>query len=256
MRLGIRLRKLWRLRVGVLVCLLFATFVAVWSAEKISFFPPKLEPRAIQMGSATTHVILDRPRSTIIDLRSETGDFEQLTTRALLLGNVIANGVVRDSIAHAAGTTPDRLLIAAPLTPKQPQAVVDSKAQKHASDILKSNDEYRLTIFANPTVPVLDIYAEAPDARKAEQLANGAVDGLQRYLGSLAARESTPPEAQIRLVQLGRAHGTVVNPSANTQVMFVAFLLTFGLSCATLIYIDRVRKGWSLAKQAEQPATA
>jgi hypothetical protein len=208
------------------------------------------------MGSASTHVILDRPRSTILDLRSQTGDFEQLTNRALLLGNVIANGQVRDAIAQAANVPADRLLIAAPLTAKNPQAVVDSKAQKKAGDILKSNDEYRLTIFANPTVPVLDIYAQAPHADGAAKLANGAVDGLQSYLQTLAQKEGTPPDAQISLIQLGRAKGSVVNPSAHSQVALLAFVLTFGLSCASMIYIDRVRKGWKLEAAGEQPAGA
>jgi hypothetical protein len=242
------------MRVGVAVSLVLAGIAATWSAEKISLFPPKLTPRSLEMGSAATHVILDRQRSTILDMRAQTGDFESLANRALLLGNVIANGPVRDAVAKAAKVPPDRLLIAAPLTPKQPQAVVDPKTQKKASDIAGSNDSYRLTIFANPTVPVLDIYAQAPDAASAALLANATVDSLQSYLRSLARSEGTPPAAQIRLVQLGRARGSVVNPRAHTQVALLMFLVTFGLSCASFIYLDRVRKGWKLAAMSEQPA--
>ena len=50
----------------------------------------------------------------------------------------------------------------------------------HTTDILKRPNEYRLSIQANPTVPVLDIYAEAPDDAAAKKLASGAVSGLQR----------------------------------------------------------------------------
>jgi hypothetical protein len=251
-----RLRKLWNLRVGVIISLFVALVVAVWSSEKISLFPPKLTPRALEMGSATTHVFLDRPRSTLLDLRSDIYDFQQLTNRTLLLGNVIANGPVRDTVALAAGISPDQLEIAAPLTQQQPQAVVDPKSKKSTKDILKSNDEYRITLVANPTVPVLDIYAQAPDARQAAILANSTVDGLQRYLAQVATSEKTPLQSQIRLVQLGRARGEVVNPSAHWQVSLLAFVLAFGLCCGTVIYVDRVRKGWKLAALAEQPASA
>jgi hypothetical protein len=256
MRLGIRLRKLWRLRVGVGVSLLVALVAGAWSAEKISLFPPHLTPRKLEMGSATTHIVVDRPRSMLIDLKSDTYDFEQLSNRAILLGNVIANGAVHDMVAKSVNVPPDQLLISAPRTSKQPQAVADPKTQKHTSDILKSNDEYRLTIVANPTVPVLDIYAQAPDANAAARLANAAYDGLQSYLHTVARQESTPADSQIRLIQLGRAQGSVVNPSAHWQVAVLAFLVTFGFSCATVIYVDRVRKGWKLAAISEGVARA
>jgi hypothetical protein len=256
MRLGMRLRKLWNLRAGVLVSLAIALLTAIWSSEKISLFPPKLTPRALEMGSATTHVFLDRQRSTLLDLRSDIYDFEQLTNRTILLGNVVANGPVRDTVAKAAGVPPDQLEIAAPLTQQQPQAVVDPKSKKSTSDLLKSNDEYRITLVANPTVPVLDIFAQAPDARQAAILANATADGLHAYLRQVAQSEHTPVRSQIRLVQLGRAHGEVVNPSAHWQASLLAFVLTFGLCCGTVIYVDRVRKGWKLAALAEKPTTA
>ena len=51
------------------------------------------------------------------------------------------------------------LRVDAPLTAKQPRARVEAGNEKKASDILRSNDQYRLNIQANPTVPMLDIYA-------------------------------------------------------------------------------------------------
>jgi hypothetical protein len=254
MGLGIRLRKLWKLRIGVITSLALALLAAAWTTEQISLFPPGLTPKKLDLATAATHVVVDRQRSAILDLRTDTSDFESLTNRAVLLGNVIANGEVRANIARSAHVPLDKLVIAAPLTPKQPAAQVDPANRKKPSDIFKGLDEYRITILADPTVPFLDIFTQAESVKTAQDLANAAVTSLQTYLGSLARSEGTPQDAQIRLMQLGRAHGSIVNKGAHYQTALVVFILTFAFSCATVIYIDRVRKGWKQAALAERDA--
>ena len=51
------------------------------------------------------------------------------------------------------------------------------------SDILRLNDQYRLVVQSNPTVPFLEVYAQAPDVRSATALADAAVDSVKSYLG-------------------------------------------------------------------------
>jgi hypothetical protein len=256
MGFGVRLWRLWRLRTGVAASLVLALFAAVWSLQEVSLVPPGLKPRSLEMATASTHVVVDTPRSTILDLRQNTYGLEALTNRAVLLGNVMANGPARESIATRAGVSADALEISAPLTPDQPQARADSGNQRHTSDILASNDQYRLSIQANPTVPVLDIYSQAPTAEQAERLANAAVDGLRTYLQDLAATKQTPEGKQIQLVQLGRARGAVVNEGVRWQVALLAFFLTFGVACATVTFLARVKRGWRLAAVSERTASA
>lgn len=256
MGFGVRLRQLWAIKVGVAVCLTLALIAAVWSLEEISLFPPKLTPRSLEMATASTHVVVDTPHSTMLDLRQDTYELEGLTKRAVLLGNVIANGHVQESIAREAGIPARLLSVEAPLTAKQPRARVEAGHGKTASDILRSTDQYRLNIQANPTAPVLDIYAQTPTAESAEALANAAVDSLRAYLADLAQAESTPETQQIRLVQLGTAHGEVINNGVRWQVALVAFVLTFGLACATLIFLSRVSRGWRLASLSERPVSS
>ena len=100
---------------------------------------------------------------------------------------------------------------------------------RHASDILKLNDQYRLNIQANATVPMLYIYAQTPTATD-EALANGAVDAMRGYLADLARSTETPDTKQIHLLQLGRARGEVINAGIDWQAAVLAFLLTFGTS--------------------------
>ena len=210
----------------------FAVVVAIWSVADVSFFPPRIESRSLEMATAATHVVVDKPRSTILDLREDTYSLEALSQRAVLLGNVAANGDVRDAIARHANVPSDQLQIEPPLTPDQPRAVVASTDRKHATDLLASTDQYRLTIQANPTVPMLDIYAQAPNSQSAALLANTAVKQLRTYLTELAATERTPKLDQVRLRQLRARRG----PSDQRE-----YRHTGGPACLRDRVRDRVR---------------
>ena len=256
MGFGKRLSELWRLKAGVAVCLILALTAAVWSLENISLFPPKLTARSLEMATASTHVVIDTPHSTLLDLRQDTYELEALTKRTVLLGNVIANGPVKESTARRAGIPVEVLQVETPLTSQQPRPRIEGGKGKKASDILRSTDQYRLNIQANPTAPVLDIYAQTPTVESAEALANAAVDGLRAYLARLAQVQSTPETQQIRLVQLGTARGAVINEGVHWQVALVAFILAFALACATLVFLSRVFRGWRLASLADGPLSS
>lgn len=256
MGLGRRIRKLWHLKLGVVISLALAVFASIWSIQKISLLPPKLSPRSLEMATATAHVIVDTPDSMMIDLRQDTYDITALTNRAVVLGNIIASTSVEGKIAQEAKVPIQLLRIQAPLTPHQASPPVNSQTARHVSDILKSMDQYRIEIDANPTVPMLDLYAQTPTARSAAALANAAVDQLKAYLSSLASTQKTPAKDQIRLVQLGRATGTVINQGVKLQVAVLAFILTFLACCATVIVVDRVRSGWRHQAMAERAAGA
>jgi hypothetical protein len=252
--LGKRLRSLWHLKAGVVVSLLVSLVAAVWSIEEISLSPPGLESRSFEMATASTHVIVDTPTSTLVDLRQDAYSVEGLKNRAVLLGNVIASSGVQAKIAERARVPVELLRVQAPLTRAQAAPPVDSENTRTTSDILKTTEQYRIDIKANVTVPMLDIYAQAPDAETAEALANGAVDELNLYLEDLAASQKTPRQDQIRPVQLGRATGVVINGGVRWQVAILVFALTLAASCATVIFISRVRAGWRQAALAERPA--
>lgn len=231
----------------MVVSLLVASIVALWSVQKISLFPPGLEPRSLEMATASTHVVVDTPTSALVDLRQDTYNLEGLRNRAVLLGNVVASSRVRERIAGRLDLPVESLRVQAPLTREQSAPPTDSENARHTSDILKSTDQYRLDIQANVSVPMLDIYAQSPTAESASVLVNAAVDELRTYLAQLAAKESTPKRAQIQLIQLGRGHGVVINESVRWQIALLAFVLTFGASAATVIFLARVRRGWRVA---------
>ena len=75
-------------------------------------------------------------------------------------------------------------------------------------------------------------------------LANAAVEALRTYLNELAVAEGTDAEDQVQLIQLGRAHGAVINGGVNWQVALLVFMVAFSICAATVIFVDRVRAGW------------
>jgi len=255
MKVGAHLRELWHVRGWMAACAAFALAMSVWSVAHVSLVPPGLSPRALKMATATTQVVVDTPKSTLIDLRQDTYSLDGLTNRALLLGNVMASPEVRADIARRAHVPFDALQVVPPLTGKQPRVLAEAGNQKHTTDILKLNGEYRLQIRANPTVPFLQVYAQTPDARSAAALANAAVGGMESYLGVLARSNQTPAANQIRLTQLGKAQGAVINEGIGRRVAALAFLVTFAVSCAAVIWARRVRSGWRVAALAEQIGT-
>lgn len=249
------LQQLWSLKRAVAVCAVAAALVAALSVYRITLSPPGLEHRTTQIAAATTRVLVDEPRSTVVDLRADTYDLESMTNRALLIGNVMASAPVRPFIARRAGVPQDRIEVSSPLTPAFPRPLAESGNDRQTSDIVKSLDEYRLTIEANPTVPMIDVSAEAPSERAASSLANAAVDGMRDYLRSVAVVQKTPAANQVTLQQLGRARGQEINGGAGLQLGLLVFGLTFALLCTALLAVSRARGTRRGQRDADRPET-
>ncbi len=239
------MRELWGQKIGLTLAAFAATLAAMMVLFHVSFFPPGIHGKSLDLASASTEVVVDTPRSSIVDLRSDTYSYLAETNRALLLGNVMASRPVRNYIAINAGLPPGRIRIEAPVTPEQPRVVAAPSEQPKTSDLFRSPDEYRISVEANPTVPILDIYSEAPTASSAERLANAAVQGLGDYLRGRAQSESTPLRDKVKLSQLGHARGEVINEGANLQLAAAVFFVVLFVACTLVIYISRVRRGWS-----------
>ena len=253
MGIGIRIRQLWHHKLWVGIGLIVAIAAAILSCYRVTFAPLGLAPRALDMATATTHVLVDTPDSVMVDLRRNTYSLQDLTNRAVVLGNVMTSSAVEAGIARRAHIPLARLRIEAPLTPEEAALPVTAQNQRKVTDILRSNDQYRLNLQVDPVVPMLDIYAQTPSARTASALANGAVAELSAYLSSVAHSENTPTKDRLRLRQIGRARGVVINHGVQYQVAVLAFVLTILAWCATVLFVARVRRGWHVAVAAESP---
>lgn len=240
------MRQVWRLKLGMGLSLLLALLAAIWSVSR-----PGLE-----MATAHTEVLIDTPQSIMTNLRENSYSIDGLVNRAVVLGNVIASTPVEARIAQRANVPAALLRIQGPITVHVASLPLTAQNTRSITDIAKSNEQYRIQIDANPTVPMLDIYAQTPTSQSAAALANAAVDELKAYLADLARSQATPASDQVRIEQMGRATGVVINPGVRYQLALVVFILTFLLACATTVVISRVRAGWRLEGMSERTASA
>lgn len=233
----------------MVLSLVLALVAAAWASSR----------SGLEMAAAHTAVLVDTPSSIMTDLRENAYSIEGLVNRAVVLGNVIASPPMEARIAQRANVPAALLQIQGPVTVQVSSLPVNTQNPQSTTAILKSNEQFRLAITANPTVPILDIYAQTPTPQSAAALANAAVDEVQAYLAGLVRSQGTPANDQIRLEQLGRATGTVVNPGVQYQVALLVFIFTFLLACGTTIVISRIRKGWrleALSERTTRPLTA
>src|SRR5207248_1239307 len=127
------------------------------------------------------------------------------------------------------------------------------------TDLVRSNNQYRVSVKANPTVPIIDVYSEASNAATAKSLANATVDGLRDYLTGLDRAHGVPATHEPRLEQLGRAQGAgVTGGGVNVEVAVLVFVFVFALSSAVSLGVARALRGWRVADEmrkltAERP---
>jgi hypothetical protein len=247
--LGVHLRELWQHPKGLVLVLVFSLAMAGWSLYSVS--PWGFKPRSYEIGTASARILVDTPKSTAVDANADPNALAALTSRANLLGSIIASPPVREIIARRAGIDPSQIEAVSPVTPDLPRALPEPGQEPKTSDILKSTDEYRLHVQVQPTAPIIDVYAQAPSAEAASRLADASVLGLRDYLSTVAAQQQIGAPDQVKLLRLGGSPGTVINQGANIELALLTLVLMLAVSSAALLIFSRVQKGWKQSSPAK-----
>jgi hypothetical protein len=233
---------------------LIAAFLAFWSANAISLAPPGFHARHMQIGAAATHVMVDAPTSLVVDQNPQNTNLAILVSRATLYGELITSPSVRDLIGRRIGVSPDRIAAVSRLTSEVQREMREPDSEQRANQILISKRPYRLEIQADPGAPLLHIYAQAPSALAAQQLADAAVGGLKDYLKARTQQTGADPDTQVVVEQLGRARGGVVNGKTVPEIVLLTFLVAFGISLGVLLGGASILRGWAAAGRSEPAA--
>lgn len=248
MKLGMVLYQLWHRRLVLVLSLLIAVFAAVDSAYKVGL--GTVTPRSIGMSTASTQILVDNPNTIVLDLNQGSYQLQQMSQSATLLGNIIVSPTVLQDVAKRVGIPMGLIQTSAPATTQFPQAITSPSARK-TTDLLSSNDQYRINVQANPTVPILDIYTEAHSPTVAKGLANAAVVGLRDYLATFGAK--VPEGQRVRIEQLGPAQGGAVTGGLRVEVMALVFGFAFVIAAAVGLFLVRAKEGWR-ASDDEAPS--
>ena len=233
------------LAAGLATCLVIATACAVWSVMSIGLLPPKLKPRAMQVSTAATHVLLDTQRSWILDELAGSSDFMALSVHGELHANLATSRPVLEIIARRANVPIDALSARTRVTGNVPDNFLEPDSEQRAQQLLGSDRPYRLELQADQARPIVNVYAQAPSTRQAIRLADATVDGLREYVRH---RVRSTPRAdrrkQPRVEQVGGTRGGIVNATAAPQIAVITFLVAFGITALLLLAAARVRRTW------------
>jgi len=212
-----------------------------------------LQPRQIQIAAAATHVLVDSPDSWILDQRARTPDFESLSKRAHVFGNLIASVPVRERIARRIGVPVDDIAAVSRLTAGLPATMREPDSEQRVNQIVLSKKRYRIETQSDPARPILHIYTQAPTAPEAERLADFAVVALREQLHDLAVREDVARSRRPIVEELGPARGEVINGGTTIQISGLTFLVVFSITCGLLLLSIRVRMGWAASAREPSP---
>ncbi|MGZ4238067.1 MAG: hypothetical protein ACXVWT_18520 [Solirubrobacteraceae bacterium] len=246
MKLGMVLYKLWHTRAVLIPSVVIAVLTAVLSSFKLG--PGGIQPRALGMSTAQTQVLVDNPSSIVLDLKQGSYQLQQMAQSATLLGNVLVSIPVQQDIARRAGIPVSSLMTTAPATPQSPSALT-TPSQRKTTDIMASNNQYRINVQANPTVPMLTVYTEASSVTMAKALANAAVASLRAYVDMVD--EGIPAGQRVNVYQLGRAEGGPVTGGLRLETLALVFFFVLAVTSAVGLATLRVREGWKLYRDPE-----
>ena len=92
------LRELWRRKRLLVPAVLLAALVAISSSYKL----PSLEKRGLQLGAASSQILIDSPASTLVG-GADANQLSTLATRARVYAQYLSSLEARDDISRASG---------------------------------------------------------------------------------------------------------------------------------------------------------
>lgn len=220
-----------------------AVFAAILTAYQVSLSPPGLHNRTLQVSAASSQILVDSPKSTLVSGGS-TETFNALATRAKIYGQYLSSLEARRQIAKKAGVPPQTISTQGPFSPEAGATAYENQPSgERASELLKEGAVYRLVFSAQEGVPILSVSSQAPTTERAIALANASFHVLQDYVASLEA-EDKPVSDGVTLRELGTPQGGTLGSSNGKILMALAFLAVFGLGCAAILLVPGFARRW------------
>lgn len=241
------LRRHWLLMLpGVVLALLAALSVLY----RLSLLPPGMATRDQSSGVATARVLLAASEQPTFDLDSRVAS--TVTDRASLVADLAASDAATAQAARRAGVDRAQLVILGPAAGGAPIPVpIATKAAAAAS----SGGTYRVTVSSDPSVPIIEVHAAAPDAATATRLAVAVRGELEDIV-----HERTGARPVVTIERLGPVTARTMLSAPRKVVALVAFTMVLTLwvfSAVVLVgFVRRGRAPQGAAPGRRHPASA
>jgi hypothetical protein len=204
--------------------------IALLAGMFVSYKLPSLESRKYEVGIATARILVDTPASQVVDVAPKGSD--SLGVRATLIANLMVDGVVKSAISKRAGIPEKDIFgVADAAEASSPSAAKpDPRGYSLATKVLVT--------ATGDSLPIIEVSTQAPDARRAEKLANASIEGLRDYLGTKAVADQIPDAQRLRVSGLGvpQAQQQVRGPRLVFSIAAAFFV--FILGCAAILTIS------------------
>jgi hypothetical protein len=243
MELALAIRRLLRHKVLLAIGIAIAVAAAVLA----------LKPKTLHHSTATTQVLVDAPSSALADIQQSVVPLQTLATT---LANFAPSPAVLDLIGQRAGLQGNQLYAEGPVEQNVPRTIQEPTALERNLQIAGETMPYRLEFNADPNIPEIGIYAQAPTTAQAIKLANAAVAGLTDYLTNLQNTGKIRTSRRVVLRQLGQAAGSVDSPSASKTIAIMAFVAVLILWCVLVLVGERFIAAWRASSSALPPKRA
>jgi capsular polysaccharide biosynthesis protein len=237
------LRELWHRRTYVALVALLALLVGAAVAFKL----PTLKSRTYTVGVADARVLVDTPRSQVLEVAPNGSD--TLAMRANLIANLMAEGVVKDAIAKRAGLKPDQLEgVAQTTTAGGTGDATTPKSFEVEQRVLTTRV---IMTLEGDQLPIIDIETQAPTTAEAAKLANASVAGLRDFINSKAASEQVPEAKRLKFTPLGPAQAGELRRGPGVPIAILATLFVFFGGCAVMLVVLALARGWRAVEEEE-----
>jgi hypothetical protein len=230
-----------RLTAFAAISTLVATIATANSLASFSLAPPGIQMRHLQDAGAVTHAAIQLPEGR--RPASLTG-FESQAKRLNLIANLMTSPPVLKQVGRLADVDPSRIAATTQVTEDVSRSFIEPDAERRANEIRVAHYPYKLEIQARTSLPVLDVYTQAPSVAAAEKLANTSIGGTNRYLRELARDDGFAGPAPVTLTQLGTAQGETLEPTARPLIALLTFLVAFAVCFGLLFGLAQIRQGW------------
>jgi hypothetical protein len=236
----------------LVVSVLVGIAVALSTLYTISVLPPGLHSRSVTIGVAATHLVIDAPQGLVPATGATSLEYSTYTDEATMLANVLATDPVRTMVARAMRVNADVVTARARITGVDIGAYTDQVAEQRANEILVQNRPYKLETQADPNLPEIAIYGQAPSASAAARIVDAAVTALQHYISANPSVTGLGRRQQPMIKQLGVTRGAVVNTQEALAMVLIAFLVGFGVALSVLVGFLRMRRAFIAAGRTKE----
>lgn len=247
------LKILWRRRRLVALGAAVALLAALLSIYRVGLFPPTLESRSNVFSTASSQILVDAPNSAFADT---SFDLDELDTRAGVFARFLASPAAVALISREAGIPFAAIEARGPFELNLPEVQQAPTAEERSSQILGEGALYRLRFENNPGLPIVSVFAQAPEPEEAATLAAAAPAALDDYIERIQAQQQTPLQRQVVVRQLGSSRGGTVNEGANLQIATLVFVIVLGGWCMLLVPARTIARGWRGGGPGERRASA